>query len=69
VGRFIRCDKSGAQGNIAGHADLHAISLGSIVLFLILAVRKEPLIPPADTLPVLALLGFVGIFVQKRAQY
>jgi drug/metabolite transporter (DMT)-like permease len=43
-------------------------ALGSIVLFLILAVRNEPLVPPRDTLPVLALLGFVGIFVHQMLQ-
>jgi drug/metabolite transporter (DMT)-like permease len=43
-------------------------ALGSIVLYAILGIRREPLVPPRDTLPVLALLGFVGIFVHQMLQ-
>jgi drug/metabolite transporter (DMT)-like permease len=43
-------------------------AFGSIVLFLVLGIRREPLVPPRDTLPVLALLGFVGIFVHQMLQ-
>jgi drug/metabolite transporter (DMT)-like permease len=43
-------------------------ALGVAVLFLILKLRREPLIPPRDTWPMLALMGFVGIFVHQMVQ-
>jgi len=43
-------------------------ALGVAVLFLILKLRRESLIPPRDTWPMLALMGFVGIFVHQMVQ-
>jgi drug/metabolite transporter (DMT)-like permease len=43
-------------------------ALGVAVLFLILRLRREPLIPPRDAWPMLALMGFVGIFVHQMVQ-
>ncbi|MBI4519901.1 MAG: DMT family transporter [Gemmatimonadetes bacterium] len=42
--------------------------LGILTLLLILRVRGERLVPPADTLPALALMGFVGIFIHQMLQ-
>src|SRR5438034_10220712 len=43
-------------------------ALGTGVLFLILKIRRESPIPPRDTLPSLALMGFVGVFVHQMLQ-
>jgi drug/metabolite transporter (DMT)-like permease len=43
-------------------------ALGVAVLFLILTLRREPLVPPRDAWPMLALMGFVGIFVHQMIQ-
>jgi drug/metabolite transporter (DMT)-like permease len=43
-------------------------ALGVAVLVLILKLRREPLIPPRDTWLMLALMGFVGIFVHQMVQ-
>jgi drug/metabolite transporter (DMT)-like permease len=42
--------------------------LGVLVLVLILAIRRESLAPPRDTWPMLALMGFVGIFLHQMIQ-
>ena len=43
-------------------------ALGTALLFLILTLRQESLIPPRDAWPMLALMGFVGIFVHQMIQ-
>lgn len=43
-------------------------ALGLVVLILILTLRREPLIPPRSTWPMLAAMGFVGIFVHQMLQ-
>ena len=43
-------------------------ALGILVLVLILAARRESLVPPRDTWPMLALMGFVGIFLHQMIQ-
>jgi drug/metabolite transporter (DMT)-like permease len=43
-------------------------ALGVAVLFLILKLRRESLVPPRDTWPMLALMGFVGIFLHQMIQ-
>jgi drug/metabolite transporter (DMT)-like permease len=43
-------------------------ALGTAVLFLILKIRREPVIPPRGALPALTLMGFVGIFVHQMLQ-
>ena len=43
-------------------------ALGTTVLFLILALRRESLAPPRDAWPMLALMGFVGIFLHQVIQ-
>ena len=43
-------------------------ALGTAVLLLILALRRESLAPPRDTWPMLALMGFVGIFLHQMIQ-
>lgn len=43
-------------------------ALGVAVLFLILKLRRESLIPPRDAWPMLAVMGFVGIFVHQMIQ-
>jgi drug/metabolite transporter (DMT)-like permease len=43
-------------------------ALGVAVLFLILKLKREPLIPPRDTWLMLAVMGFVGIFVHQMVQ-
>ncbi|MFN0149754.1 MAG: DMT family transporter [bacterium] len=43
-------------------------ALGVAVLVAILRARGEPLIPPRDTWPALALMGFVGVFVHHMLQ-
>jgi drug/metabolite transporter (DMT)-like permease len=43
-------------------------ALGTAVLFLILALRRESLAPPRDAWPMLALMGFVGIFLHQVIQ-
>jgi drug/metabolite transporter (DMT)-like permease len=39
-------------------------ALGVAVLFMILTLRRGSLIPPRNTWPMLALMGFVGIFCE-----
>jgi drug/metabolite transporter (DMT)-like permease len=63
---------------VATKAALHEISpvtliftrfaLGLVVLVLILTLRREPLIPPRSTWPMLAAMGFVGIFMHQMLQ-
>jgi drug/metabolite transporter (DMT)-like permease len=43
-------------------------ALGVAALFLILKLRRESLIPPRDTWLMLAVMGFVGIFVHQMVQ-
>ena len=43
-------------------------ALGVAVLFLILKVRRQSLIPPSDTWAMVALMGFVGIFLHQMIQ-
>jgi drug/metabolite transporter (DMT)-like permease len=43
-------------------------ALGTAVLALILRLRRESLIPPRDAWPMLAVMGFVGIFVHQMLQ-
>jgi drug/metabolite transporter (DMT)-like permease len=43
-------------------------ALGVLVLVLILTLRRESLIPPRDTWPMLALMGFIGIFLHQMIQ-
>ncbi len=43
-------------------------ALGVAVLFLILKLRRERVIPPRDAWPMLAVMGFVGIFVHQMLQ-
>ena len=43
-------------------------ALGVAVLFIILWLRRESLLPPRDAWPMLALMGFVGIFVHQMLQ-
>jgi drug/metabolite transporter (DMT)-like permease len=43
-------------------------ALGVLLLVLILSLRRESLIPPRDTWLMLALMGFVGIFLHQMIQ-
>jgi drug/metabolite transporter (DMT)-like permease len=43
-------------------------ALGTGLLVGLLAVRRKPLIPPRDSWPALALMGFVGVFVHHMLQ-
>jgi drug/metabolite transporter (DMT)-like permease len=43
-------------------------ALGVAVLLLILTLRREPVIPPRNAWPMLALMGFVGIFLHQMLQ-
>jgi drug/metabolite transporter (DMT)-like permease len=43
-------------------------ALGTAVLLLILKLKRRPFIPPRDAWPMLALMGFVGIFVHQMVQ-
>ena len=43
-------------------------ALGALVLLAISAARKQPLIPPRNTWPMLALMGFIGVFVHQMLQ-
>ena len=43
-------------------------ALGTAVLCLILLIKRQSLLPPRDTWPVLTLMGFVGIFVHQMLQ-
>ncbi len=43
-------------------------ALGTAVLFLILALRREALVPPRHAWPMLAVMGFVGIFLHQMIQ-
>jgi drug/metabolite transporter (DMT)-like permease len=43
-------------------------ALGVLVLVLILTLRRESLVPPRDAWPMLALMGFVGIFLHQMIQ-
>ena len=43
-------------------------ALGVAVLFLILKLRRESLIPPRDAWPMLVLMGFIGIFLHQMIQ-
>jgi drug/metabolite transporter (DMT)-like permease len=43
-------------------------ALGVLVLVLILTLRRESPVPPRDAWPMLALMGFVGIFLHQMIQ-
>jgi drug/metabolite transporter (DMT)-like permease len=43
-------------------------AMGTTILFVIIKLRGEPLFPPWETLPTLAPMGFVGIFVHQMLQ-
>jgi drug/metabolite transporter (DMT)-like permease len=43
-------------------------ALGTALLLGVVLFRKEPLIPPRDSWPALALMGFVGVFVHHLLQ-
>jgi drug/metabolite transporter (DMT)-like permease len=43
-------------------------ALGVAVLLLILTLRRAPLVPPRNAWPMLALMGFVGIFLHQMIQ-
>ena len=43
-------------------------ALGVAVLIFILKLRREPLIPPRNSWPMLAAMGFVGIFLHQMIQ-
>jgi drug/metabolite transporter (DMT)-like permease len=43
-------------------------ALGVAVLLVILRLRRDSLVPPRDAWPMLALMGFVGIFVHQMLQ-
>lgn len=43
-------------------------ALGTAVLILILKLRRESLVPPRETWPMLAVMGFVGIFFHQMIQ-
>jgi drug/metabolite transporter (DMT)-like permease len=43
-------------------------ALGVAVLVLILTVRRESLVPPRNSWPMLVLMGFVGIFLHQMLQ-
>jgi drug/metabolite transporter (DMT)-like permease len=43
-------------------------ALGTVVLLGILALRREPLLPPRGEWPMLASMGFVGVFVHQMLQ-
>ena len=43
-------------------------TLGVVLLHVILAARRMPLLPPRSSWPTLALMGFVGIFVHQLLQ-
>ncbi|HZI94115.1 MAG TPA: DMT family transporter, partial [Patescibacteria group bacterium] len=43
-------------------------AIGSALLVSLLAVRRQPLVPPRDTWASLALMGFVGVFVHQVVQ-
>jgi drug/metabolite transporter (DMT)-like permease len=43
-------------------------ALGVAVLFLILKIRRQSLIPPRDTWTMVVLMGFVGIFLHQMIQ-
>nr|MBA3760466.1 EamA family transporter [Gemmatimonadales bacterium] len=40
-------------------------ALGVVFLFLLLRLRRQPVVPPRDAWLMLALIGFVGIFVHQ----
>lgn len=43
-------------------------ALGVVFLFILLRLRRQPVVPPRDAWPMLALIGFVGIFVHQMIQ-
>ena len=43
-------------------------AMGAVVLHLLLAIRREPLLPPRSMLGSLALVGFIGVFVHQMIQ-
>jgi drug/metabolite transporter (DMT)-like permease len=43
-------------------------AIGVTVLFLILAFRRASLVPPRDAVPMLLVMGFVGVFVHQLLQ-
>ncbi len=43
-------------------------ALGVVFLFLLLRLRRQPVVPPRDAWLMLALIGFVGIFVHQMIQ-
>ncbi|MHB0970447.1 MAG: DMT family transporter [Thermoanaerobaculia bacterium] len=43
-------------------------AIGVVVLYLILAFRRAPLAPPRDAVPMLLVMGFIGVFVHQLLQ-
>jgi drug/metabolite transporter (DMT)-like permease len=43
-------------------------AMGVALLHALLAVRGTPLVPPRERLPMLALMGFIGVFVHQTIQ-
>jgi len=43
-------------------------AMGTALLVLTLAARRQPLVPPAASWPALAVMGFVGVFVHQLLQ-
>ncbi len=43
-------------------------ALGTALLFVMLKLRRTSLVPPRDALPMLALMGFLGIFIHQLLQ-
>ena len=43
-------------------------ALGTLVLQIVLWLRREPLLPPRSELPALALMGFIGVFLHQVLQ-
>ena len=47
---------------------VYRFALGTALLFLMLKIQRTSLVPPRDALPMLALMGFLGIFVHQLLQ-
>src|SRR5215471_8520383 len=43
-------------------------ALGTGLLVAVCVMRREPLVPPRNTWPMLALMGFIGVFVHHLLQ-
>ncbi|MGI8818818.1 MAG: EamA family transporter [Gemmatimonadales bacterium] len=44
-------------------------ALGVVFLFLLLRLRRQPVVPPRDAWLMVALIGFVGIFVHQATVF